>query len=702
MTVKKYLRFSLIKIWLLLSIVLSCLIAPISSVSLNIASLPTNLQSGVLKYNALPFNTGALRVNFEFNLPNTDKYQLSTSIAYPEIYEMQINQLRINTLFSSNPIIINLKQKTQLIEILKLDTNLAMPVSVSLISAQTPLKDAENQPLLVGLKILLIFILIGVVLLTLAVLRKAYVKCINLNPRLLDSKQSDVIVFFFLLLLSGLYSLFRGQDFNWDLQNYHFYNPYAFLNNRLLFDIEPVGVHSYFSPMLDIFNYLVIRNLTPMLSAFVLGAASGLFAFAVYKIIRLIYAQDTKLALIRSANPSLYMASILLSLVLAITGFANLTQIGTTMNENFIAIPVTWSYYYLLKYQNEHKNSWLFFSGLLIGVALGLKLTAIVFVLALVISFIALNYRQLFSLSSIGFGVAIIVGFLLINGIWMFKMYQVFGNPFFPSLGAWFNPDSAVTFGRDTTFSPKDLWHGIFLPIYLLFPNHLTSEQTVLEPRYALFFGLFICAIFKAKDFFSNNLLKLLIVNLVVGYVLWEIVFSIQRYTVSLEALCGILSIVLLNYLFHTKTQAHKAMLMISILVLLISKAGNFNHIGYAHKFTELGIPADKLPQNALVIYGNYPMAYLSEPLGASNVYMNRPGDKGSQFNERRRSATVIKFRDSKRDIFLIDKNPEEMRKDNAEWLTKYALAIGTCLTFNNTPRQIMCRLIKSEAANAK
>jgi hypothetical protein len=62
----------------------------------------------------------------------------------------------------------------------------------------------------------------------------------------------------------------------------------------------------------------------------------------------------------------------------------------------------------------------------------------------------------------------------------------------------------------------------------------------------------------------------------------------------------------------------------------------------------------------------------------------------------------VIKFRDSGHDIFLIDKNPEEMSKDNAEWLTKYALAIGTCLTFNNTPRQIMCRLIKSETVNAK
>ena len=697
----KYFKISFIKLWLFLSLVLSCLIAPISSVSLKLASLPTNLQSGILSYRAVSFSAESLLVNFKFNFPNTDKRQLSTSISSPEIYEMQISQLKINTLFNINPITIDLKQKTQLIEILKLD-KLDIPISVSLINAQMPLKDSGNQLLLAGIKILLIFILIGIVLLALAMLCKVYAKLINLDPKLLDSKQSDVIIFFSLLLLSGLYSLFRGQDFNWDLRNYHFYNPYAFLNNRLLFDIEPVGVHSYFSPMLDIFNYLIIRNLTPMLGAFVLGAASGLFAFAVYKIIRLIYTQDMKLSLIRSSNPSLYMASILLSLVLAITGFANLTQIGTTMNENFIAIPVTWSYYYLLRYQNTSRNKFLWFSGFLVGIALGLKLTAIIFVLALVISFIALNYRKFFSLSTVGFGVAIIVGFVLINGIWMFKMYQVFGNPFFPSFGSWFNPATATNFVRDTTFLPKDLLHAVFLPIYLLFPNNLTCEQTLVEPRYALFLFLFIGAIFKAKDFFKNNLFKLLFINLIVGYVFWESIFSIQRYTVSLEALCGILSIVLLNYLVYSKLSAHKILLVVSLFVLLISKAGNFDHISYVHKFVELGVPANKLPQNALVIYGSYPLAYLSEPLGASNIYMNRPGDVNSEFNEQRKKSAVMEFIDTKRNIFLIDKNPEEMRKDNAEWLTKYALTIGSCLTFNNTPRQIMCRLIKSEVANVK
>lgn len=702
MTSNKIFQFSLIKLWLLLSIILSTLLVSISSVSMQLERLSTNLQSGNINYHSKFFNTDSIFVNFGFNLPNKDKNQLTTDIAYPEIYEMRINQLKINTLFSTKPLIINLKQKTQLIEILKLDRNLTTPVSVSVVNNDELPIIAANQLLLGVLKVVLIFASLGLVLSLFNGLRFAYLRFIRLDPKLLELPYSNKLILLGLVIVSGLYSLCRGQDFNWDLQNYHFYNPYAFLNNRLLFDIEPVGVHSYFSPILDIFSYLIIRNFNPILSAFTLGAASGLFAFAVYKIIRLIYTQDIKLAALRLNNPQLYMASIILSLLLAITGFANLTQIGTTMNENFVAIPVVWSYYYLLKYQDSNTSNFLFLSGLLIGVALGLKLTAIVFVLSLVISFILVNPRKVFHHNAVVFGLTIIAGFLLINGIWLVKMYQVFGNPFFPNLGSWFNPDTAVAFAPDTTFLPKDWLHGVFLPFYLLFPSHLTSEQTVVEPRYALVLLLLACAVFKTKDFFNNKLLRVLLINLIVGYILWEIIFSIQRYTVSLEALCGILGVVLLNYLFYANGNAHKIILTISIVVLLISKAGNFNHIGYAHKFTDLGIPDTELPHNALVIYGNYPMAYLSEPLGSSNVYMNRPGDKGSKFNEARKQQALIQFSRSGRDVFLIDKNPEEMLADNALWLEVYSLKIGKCLTFNNTPRQIMCRLIYTDKSNVK
>ena len=37
----------------------------------------------------------------------------------------------------------------------------------------------------------------------------------------------------------GLLALYLGQDGNWDLRNYHWYNAYAFLNGRYAIDILP-------------------------------------------------------------------------------------------------------------------------------------------------------------------------------------------------------------------------------------------------------------------------------------------------------------------------------------------------------------------------------------------------------------------------------------------------------------------------------
>src|SRR5687767_13972866 len=43
-----------------------------------------------------------------------------------------------------------------------------------------------------------------------------------------------VVPFGFLLL-----NLTLGQDANWDLRNYHWYNAYSFLNGRFGFDVVP-------------------------------------------------------------------------------------------------------------------------------------------------------------------------------------------------------------------------------------------------------------------------------------------------------------------------------------------------------------------------------------------------------------------------------------------------------------------------------
>jgi hypothetical protein len=78
----------------------------------------------------------------------------------------------------------------------------------------------------------------------------------------------------------SLLALALGQDANYDQQNYHFYIPYALLNDRILFGIFPTFIGPTFNnpiPYLP-FHWLA-WNAPPMLAGALLGALYGL-AFA--------------------------------------------------------------------------------------------------------------------------------------------------------------------------------------------------------------------------------------------------------------------------------------------------------------------------------------------------------------------------------------------------------------------------------------
>ena len=78
------------------------------------------------------------------------------------------------------------------------------------------------------------------------------------------------------MILTGLVSLHLGQDLNWDLQNYHYYNGYAFLHGNIDQDFLAAGIQSYFNPFLDVMNYLMIAHFPAKLTGFLLGAIQGI------------------------------------------------------------------------------------------------------------------------------------------------------------------------------------------------------------------------------------------------------------------------------------------------------------------------------------------------------------------------------------------------------------------------------------------
>jgi|SRR6185437_2989350 len=77
-------------------------------------------------------------------------------------------------------------------------------------------------------------------------------------------------------LLFGAWSASLGVDANWELYNYHLYNPFAFLHGKLAIDLPPAGLQTYFNPLLDVPYYLASRSFPAPVVAFAMGTIHGL------------------------------------------------------------------------------------------------------------------------------------------------------------------------------------------------------------------------------------------------------------------------------------------------------------------------------------------------------------------------------------------------------------------------------------------
>src|SRR5258705_13514669 len=71
----------------------------------------------------------------------------------------------------------------------------------------------------------------------------------------------NIVILMALALWIEVQAVLTGGDSNWDLRNYHLYNPFALFNGKYAVDIAPAGPQTYFAPTLDIPYYFLVRNI---------------------------------------------------------------------------------------------------------------------------------------------------------------------------------------------------------------------------------------------------------------------------------------------------------------------------------------------------------------------------------------------------------------------------------------------------------
>lgn len=416
--------------------------------------------------------------------------------------------------------------------------------------------------------------------------------------------KNSLLTFLFFIAFFGGVSILLGQDINTDLRNYHLYDGFAAFHHRMNYDLAPALMQTYLNPFFDCINYLLIALHRPMLTAFLLGAFSGVIGFLLHEIGAILF-QDQAMPDRRIYN--------ILALVIGLSGAAGVALIGTTTNDTKMAVMVMLSLYFLLKANASGQQIFLYLAGFTAGLVLAFKLVAGVYFLSLLLAlwFVDLKKSK--------FIVAGGIGFFIANGYWMWILFKNFHSPIYPLYNNIFHSPYApfITFN----FKPAAA-AAIKLNFadYLLMPLHLgwsTNTYVSSTPLRDIHLGVIfiLMLIFLAQQFFKprsirpNSAWTLVLTFFISSYVLWLVTLDNFRYALPLEALSGLVMIYFAQRIFSSLAAAQIFLVGVVLAIGATTVYPTLGRAAFQKDYFFMKTPV--LPSNAEVLIKAAPVAYV-------------------------------------------------------------------------------------------
>ncbi|MGF6273619.1 hypothetical protein ABIB38_001993 [Massilia sp. UYP11] len=420
-------------------------------------------------------------------------------------------------------------------------------------------------------------------------------------------------------ILFGLLSVAMGQDSNWDLKNYHWYNPYALLNDRLDLDMAPGQWQSYFNPLIDVPYYLLSITLPGPVVGFLMGYVHGLNFVLVMAIAR------------RIVSASGGMRLPLLLAVAGVCGPAFLSQLGNTMGDNLTALLVLSSLLLVLRgWDGLHAATGrtiglMVVSGLLMGFGTGLKLTNGPYAAALCIALLTtpVAWRQRLALA-ITHGCPVLAGLLLGAGYWWMTMWERFGNPLFPQFNNIFRSPLAQHMGViDNHHTPQGMLETVFWPLVFAFDVSRVSELAL---RLVIVPVVYVLALACGAAWLLGRMTgrpahapmparaRFLLVFGLVAYLAWMKLFGIYRYLVPLELLAPLMAWILLQRLMPPRTAARVGGGLLLATSLAVFPFVTWGHADWGSPNVSVQVPPLAAPADTVVFtaHGDPPVGWLA------------------------------------------------------------------------------------------
>jgi hypothetical protein len=419
------------------------------------------------------------------------------------------------------------------------------------------------------------------------------------------------------LLAGAIYTWFVGEDVNWDWLNYHEYNVWAVINDRYGIDALPAGFQTYFNPAVY-FPVYYLRHLLPLpYGLMIIGAVHGLNLLLIYFLVR---------ALLREAATA---SAIGASILIAAVGPMTLSEVGTSFSDILTALPILAGCVLILSADGSHHGRYVL-AGLLIGAAVGLKLTNAVYALGAAAAVLVAS-RPLLATLCLGVGGA--VGALASGGAWGLMLWRELGNPIFPLFNAVFQSRELMPMNiMDWQFLPRSMLDALAYPFYWLVGDNRSSEYPFRDARFAVATVLIVLGIGRGlvtrTDIFTRRDTQFLLF-FTVSYAAWLAVFSIQRYAIVLELLCAPLIVLLIHRCIAATTgsaslrvssvRMNAVMLAVALAIALWSQPGDWFRRPWSNPYNPS--ISKSLEQPAVYLLLDKPLAYVAPLLPSQSRF---------------------------------------------------------------------------------
>ena len=358
------------------------------------------------------------------------------------------------------------------------------------------------------------------------------------------------------LVYAVILHLILGMDGLWDTANYHVYIGWAAWQGLGYGAGAVAQYHTYLNPVLDMVNFAT-WSLHPAVGATVHAAAFGAVILVVYRLV------DLFLPAIVTGRRRVVWAGA--AVAVGATGAMTVSLFGTWTNEHLTALPILVALYMVVR--ADKRLPWWHFGivGLLAGVAVGCKLTALPYVAGLAVAVIIASWgRWRWWLV---FGGGLLAGYGLTDGLFMVWRWQATSNPLFPFAQVWLG-GQAADWRPASPFEWRQLGTYLALPFTWLYRGDTAEAGPMRDPRLLLAYAGFGVAGWSAWRRRLDRQQVIVLAFFATSWLVWLGLFRIYRYLVVLELLVGI---VLLIALSHWIGQWQRRQILAGMAILTVA-----------------------------------------------------------------------------------------------------------------------------------